>query len=73
MTKNVMMSVLIKRINRVLHKRDEHLRVLRGDKYLNEMGRYFIIDFNSNLLAQHVDPVEIGHELGVLKPSEMIV
>ncbi len=74
MKRQVKMNVLIKRINRVLDKQNECIRVLRGDQRMNEMGRYFIADFGVNsVVAQHVDPVGVGRELGVLKSSEQVV
>jgi hypothetical protein len=74
MTKQVKMNALIKRVNRVLNKNNERLQVLRGDQNLNDMGRYFITDIVMNLVvAQHVDPVVVGRELGVLKVSEQVV
>lgn len=74
MKRQVKMNVLVKRINRVLDKKNERLQVLRGDQRLNEMGRYYITDFGVNsVVAQHVDPVAVGRELGVLKVSEQVV
>lgn len=74
MNKQVTMDALIKRINRKLNKRNECLRVLRGDQVLNELGQYFITDIGaSSVVAQHVDPVEIGRDLGVLKLSEEVM
>lgn len=74
MSKQVAMDALIKRINRKLKKRNECLRVLRGDQGLNELGRYFITDIGANsVVTRHVDPVEIGRDLGVLRASEEVM
>jgi len=74
MSKQVAMDALIKRINRKLKKRNECLRVLRGDQGLNELGRYYISDIGTNsVVARHVDPVGIGRELRVLKESEEVI
>jgi len=71
--KSITMDTLVKRINRVLEKQNECLKVLRGDGLLNELGRYYITDLSANsVVTQDVDPIEIGYELDVLKSFEWV-
>ena len=70
----VSMRALIQRINRKLKPENETLKVLRGDRWRNDLGNYFIVDFYRNVVvAQHVEPEKLGRELEVLKPWEHIV
>src|ERR1700677_4688968 len=58
---------IIKRINRKLAKQGQALRIARGARMQMEVGEYFVVDLQGNfILQQHVDPVELGKEVGVL-------
>ncbi len=71
--KMVTMRALLQRINRALEKEGEQLKTLRGDAELAELGRYYVVDYNTNTItAQHVDPEAWGRELGVLKAYEQV-
>jgi hypothetical protein len=65
---------LIQRINRRLAKDGEKLKKSRGEKVLLDLGDYFIVNFNLNqIVAHHItDIIELGRELEVLKPYEVI-
>jgi hypothetical protein len=63
----------VKRINRKLAPEGEKLRTLRGDRYWNDFGRYFIVDTHTGcLVATHVKIADLAAELGVLAPWERI-
>jgi hypothetical protein len=69
----ITMGALIQRINRVLKHRDEQLKVARGARVLQEFGDFWILDVNRNMVVdKHVDPEELGRELGVLQPYETV-
>ena len=65
---------LIQRINRKLRHDDEMLKVARGGRTEQSVGRYYIINFNRNwIVSQNVDPETVGRELGVLAEWEQVV
>jgi F0F1-type ATP synthase beta subunit len=71
MAKTVTMSALLKRINRKLD--GEVLKTARGERARSELGAYYAVNPDRNVItAQHVDPAEWAHELGVLKSSEKV-
>jgi hypothetical protein len=45
---SVTMRALMQRINRRLAKEDELLKKLRGDRYLRDLGRYYIVNWRNN-------------------------
>lgn len=69
----VTMRALIQRINRKLRPDDEMLKVARGERARAQLGDYYAIDFNRNIVtAQHVDPEKWGREMNVLAPWEHV-
>jgi len=69
----VSMRAIEQRINRKLAHDGEALKKLRGDRYRQELGRYYIVNLNRNYIeAQHVDPVALAQELGVLAAWETV-
>ena len=64
-------QAVIKRINRALAKEDEALRTTRGDRWRIDLGDHYLLNLRTNAIAAtHVDPEELGRELGVLKRWE---
>lgn len=69
----VTMGALIKRINRVLNKYDEVLKVTRGQRMLFDVGQFYIINWRTNwIIDKYIDPEQLGRELGVLKEFEYV-
>jgi hypothetical protein len=69
----VTMRALLQRINRRLAPELQGVKKLRGERARVELGDFYIIDFNRNfVLAAHVDPEELGRELGVLREYERV-
>lgn len=68
-------STLIKRINRRLKKEWQGLRSCKyNSRGCSELGDYYIVDHRYNtLVAQWVDPEELGRELGALRSWETVV
>jgi len=67
------MNALVKRINRRLRPDDEQLHKPRFDPR-NEFGDFYIRDTRRNfIVTTHVDPVELGKELGVLYNLETVI
>ena len=65
---------LVQRINRALAEDDEVLKAPRGEKALQELGQYYVLDFNRNAVTRKdVDIEELGRSLGVLKAFEKLV
>lgn len=60
-------KALIQRINRKLRPNCERLRKTRGQNDWLNLGDYYIVDSRNVVVKSHVDPEEIGRELGVLK------
>ena len=64
---------LIARINRKLPEH-EKLKKLRGSRWENDLGQYYIIDQNMNaILHKHINVEELARELGAIKPWESLV
>lgn len=69
----VTMRALIQRINRKLGTY-EQVRKSRSSGAKYDLGDFYIIDHNRNFItATHVDPEELGRELGVLRPFETVI
>jgi hypothetical protein len=65
---------LIQRINRVLGKQDEVLRVTRTARSKQEYGDYMIIDTRLNAFVSATDDIEaLGRELEVLAEWEKLL
>jgi hypothetical protein len=66
-------KALVCRINRRLAPDMEQLCKARGARCELELGEYYIRDHNRNfIVAHHVDPEQLGRELGVLKHYEQV-
>lgn len=66
-------KALYQRINRRLKHDGEVLRTARSQRTELTVGRYYILDVQSNAIAyQHVDLEELGRKLGVLLPGEQL-
>src|SRR5262249_50034345 len=74
----VTMRALTQRINRKLSERRQRLYKARGArqgiaKGWTQTGDYYVVDTRGNVLVSgHVNPEELGRELGVLKPWEAV-
>jgi hypothetical protein len=65
---------LLQRINRVLAKQHKVLKKARGARAPQDLGEWFYLDANRNVvLATHVDVEAFGRELEVLDPFEKLV
>jgi len=70
----VTMRALIQRINRILAKDTEKLKIPRSNRARQELGEFYVLDLRINgVLQKHVDPEELGRELGVLQDYERVV
>ena len=69
----ISMRALIQRINRKLVADNETLKVSRGGRAEQDLGRYFIVDVSFNgVVRKNVDPEALGRELGVLHEYEHV-
>jgi hypothetical protein len=69
----VTLRAVIQRINRKLRADEQTLKVTRGARWRGDLGDYYIVNANRNhVVATGVDPVELGRELGVLRPWESV-
>ncbi len=65
---------LIGRINRALRKQGEGLKKTRGERAVQQLGEYYIVNFSGNYPADtDVDPEQVGRDLGVLRRWEKLV
>jgi ribose 5-phosphate isomerase len=71
-TAPVSIRALTQRINRVLAKRAELMKVARG-RAEQELGRFYIIDSHNHIVDGNFDLAEKGRELGVLRDFEHLV
>lgn len=62
---------LIARINRKLKIDGQTLKKLRGDRWLNDLGRYYIVE-NNHVVQGDINLEEFGRELEVLRPWEKL-
>lgn len=70
----VTMRALIQRINRKLAKQSQVLKKVRGERARFDLGDYFIINTDRNILMyKQTDPEALGRELGVLELWESVV
>ena len=69
----VSMRALIARIKRRLCADDEMLKAARGQRAQQELGLWYTVDFRINgITGRHVDPEQLGRELGVLHEWERV-
>ena len=62
---------LIQRINRRLEAEGEILKVARGERQRQEVGDYWILDFQKNsIVATNVDLEVLAREVDALQPWE---
>ena len=67
-------QALTKRINRKLSHKNERLVTARGQRAQSEVGRYYVVDEQTNtLVLHHVNLEKLAQELGVLGAGEEIV
>jgi len=70
---NITLNALIKRINRKLARTDEVLKKWRGPGFETHMGDYYVVDLRSNAVVRgHIDPEDLGREIGVLRAWERV-
>lgn len=75
MTKKVTVSLraTIQRINRKLKPDLQSVKTARGERLRQEVGDYYIIDYDRNYVAdKDIDPEAYARELGVLQPWETV-
>lgn len=69
----VTQHALVQRINRCLTKQGEILKKSRSLRTAQDLGDYYIIDFQRNfIVAKNQELEELGRELKVLKGWERI-
>jgi hypothetical protein len=67
------MRAIEQRINRRLAPEGEVLKKLRGERYRQELGSYYVVNMDRNSVEQtDVDPVALAKELGVLADWEAV-
>ena len=68
----VSVRALMARINRKLHATDRALKKARGvGRARLDVGEFYVVSGRRNLaVSTHVDPEDLGRELGVLRPWE---
>jgi hypothetical protein len=70
----VSLRAVIQRLNRKLAADDEVLKKARGQRWQSDLGDYYIVNANNNMLVGgHINPEEEARERGVLKPYEEVV
>jgi hypothetical protein len=72
-TSPISLRALIARINRKLAHEEQALKKLRSERWFNDLGNYYVVDLNRNaIMRTHVDPQELGRDLGVLNKWESV-
>lgn len=73
MFKKISERALIQRINRQLTKENKCLRTTREDsQWFSDTGRYFIVSADGLITSADVDIEELGREMKVLNPYEIL-
>ena len=68
----VTLDAALQRINRRLAGEQQSLRITR-DRWRSNLGDFYLLDLTRNVVvASHVNPEELGRELGVLEPWESV-
>lgn len=70
LTKAVSERALFARINRKLRREAD--QILRRNNWRYNCGRYFITDYENNVVATQLDLEQTGRDLGVLAPHEAL-
>lgn len=65
-------KALSSRINRRLRHDERMLKKSRGERDRSELGDYYVVDMQMNLIDKHVDLCALGRELGVLREHESV-
>ena len=69
----VTLRALVRRINRRLRRDNERLRTPRGARPRADVGVFYRIDVERNvLIATHVDPERLALQLGVMQLGETL-
>ena len=64
---------LILRINRKLGAESKKLKAVRNVLAREQLGDFYVIDIGINAITEkHVDPIDLGHRLGVLADWEAV-
>jgi hypothetical protein len=67
MNTHISKGALLQRINGLLAQKNEMVRKTKHGKWHDELGDYYIIDYNQNVVVEkHVDLLKKGKELGVI-------
>jgi hypothetical protein len=65
-------AALMMRINRHLKQDVRRLHAARGDRMINSVGRYYLVDTsNQTIVETKVDPEAFARREGILKPYEV--
>lgn len=65
-------KALSSRINRRLTHDERMLKKSRGERDRSELGEYYVVDMQMNLIDKHVDLSALGRELGLLRKHESV-
>jgi hypothetical protein len=67
MSTHISKGALLQRINGLLAQKHEMVRKTKHGKWHNDLGDYYIIDFDHNVVIEkHVDLEKKAKELGVI-------
>ena len=69
----ILNNALRARVDRALRKQGQRLRVSRSDGARRGLGEYFVEDIRHGcVVGFHVDPFQLGRDLGVVKDHERV-
>jgi len=75
-SKKVPVSVraVIQRINRKLAPNDQQLKKCRGQRWYSDLGLYYILDVDHNLILDtHLNVESVARELNAIEEWETVV
>ena len=73
-TQSITVTAVVKRINRKLATRYETLRRTRGVAQQQDLGEYYLLNFNRNFVIEKgVNPETLARHLRVLSEYEVCV
>lgn len=69
---NVSDGTLIKRLNRKLRYKGLSVKAYIGGQWLSELGNYYAVDDNNNIVCCHIDLNQWGRDYGCLCSNEVL-
>jgi hypothetical protein len=65
---------IVQRLNRRLAHDYESIKTPRGERNLQSLGRFYLLNTYQNwIMKTHIDPESFARDLGVMAPWEVVI